>query len=233
MRKLTIDDLYLGLKDLLTTRRVDLEASAIGLVYVPQLTARATQLENVTERRTTRANVTELADADGTHDGFGQGIWLYTEAVLVTPGISDVARNAALRVREAFIPERSVLGDTYAEEAARAKRNRPKVAELEGDLKSLPVPDGKTLLDWVNGFLDAGDSLDKLLSDRSTIEAAPQGAAATTLRANTIGLLRRLRDALKDEVAANASLPRDLEQRVFAYIDELADRREKKVKKAG
>ena len=228
MRKLTVDDLFLGLKDLLSTRRADLDTSAIGAAYAPQFVSRAAQLEELTARQTTRVNVTELADADGEHDGFGQGVWLYTEAVLMAPSVSENTRQAALRIREAFIPERSVLIDTYAEEAARAKRNRPKLAELENDLKSLPVPEGKTLYDWVKGFLDAGDSLDKLLSDRSTAEAAPSGTIVTTLRANTIGLLRRFREALRDEVAANASLPRDLEQRVFAYIDELANRREKK-----
>lgn len=227
MRKLTFDDLFLGLKDLITTRRTDLDASAIGAAYSPQFVARAAQFEELTVRQPTRANVTELAHADDNYDGFGQGIWLYTEAVLVTPGISENVRQSALRIREAFIPGRSVLADTYAEEAARAKRSRPKLAELEKDLKSLPVPDGKTLFDWVNGFLDAGDSLDVLLSDRSTTEAAHDGAQVTALRANTLGLLRRFREALRDDVAANASLPRDLESRVFAYIDELADRRAK------
>lgn len=229
MRTLTIDDLFLGLKDLLNTRRADLESSAIGKAYAPQLASRVAQLDDVAERKTTRTNAAELSKTDDDHDGFGQGIWLYTEAVLVTPNISETARSAAQRVRDAFIPVRSVLSDSYAEEAARAKKNRGRIAELEADLKSLPVPDGKTLFDWVNGFLDAGDSLDKLLSERSTVEAAAStGTSSTVLRATTIGLLRRLREALRDEVAANADLPRDLEQRVFAYIDELANRRDKK-----
>jgi hypothetical protein len=227
MRRLTFDDLFLGLKDLVTTRRADLDASAIGAAYSPQLVARAAQFEELTVRNPARVNVTELAHADDDHDGFGHGIWLYTEAILVAPGVSENVRRSALRIREAFIPGRSVLTDSYAEEAARAKRNQPKVAELENDLKNLPVPDGKTLLDWVNGFLDAGMTLDKLLSDRSTVEAAHDGTLVTTLRVSTIGLLRRFRESLRDEVAANASLPRDLEARVFAYIDELADRRGK------
>lgn len=229
MRTLTVDDLFLGLKDLMTTRRADLEVSAIGKAYSPQLSARIAQLEDVAEKKTTRTNATELGRADDEHDGFGQGIWLYTEALLVTPNVSENTRSAAQRIREAFIPVRGVLSDSYAEEAARAKKNRARVAELEQDLKNLPVADGKTLFDWVTGFLDAGDSLDKLLSERSTAEAsASAGTSATVLRATTIGLLRRLRESLRDEVAANTNLPRDLEQRVFAYIDELASRREKK-----
>ena len=228
MRNLTLLDLSLGLKDLLTTRRADLDSSAIGKEYAPQLTTRLVQIENVAEHKKERANATELSGADSNYDGFGQGIWFYTGAVLVTPSMSDAARGAALRVREAFVPERSVLANTYAEEAGHAKKNRPKVAELENDLKSLPVPDGKTLFDWVNGFLDAGDSLDKLLSDRSTAEASPTGTSPAALRATTIGILGRLREALRDEVATNDALARDLEQRIFAYIDELSDRRARK-----
>ena len=229
MRTLTVDDLFLGLKDLMTTRRADLETSAIGKAYSPQLSTRIAQLEDVAEKKTSRVNAAELGKADDEHDGFGQGIWLYTEAVLVTPNISEQAKNAAQRIRDAFIPVRSVLSDSYAEEAARAKKNRARITELEQDLKSLPVPDGKTLFDWVTGFLSAGDSLDQLLSERSTAEAAASGGtSATVLRATTIGLLRRLREALRDEVAASTELPRDLETRVFAYIDELAARREKK-----
>ena len=232
MRKLTVDDLFLGLKDIVTKRRLDLELSAVGKMYAPQLDSRVVLLEDVTERKTTRANATELGYADDGHDGFGQGIWCYTEAVLITPSVSETSRNAALRVREAFIPVRSILSDSYAEEAARAKKNRAKVAELENELKSLPVPDGKTLYDWVIGFLDAGDLLDKLLSERSTVEAAAaSGTATTLLRATTIGILRRFRESLRDEVAANPALPRDLEARVFAYIDELAARRAKNEKK--
>lgn len=232
MRKLTVDDLYLALKDLTTSRNADLHASAVGKMYAPLFVSRVPLFEDVAERKTTRSNAAELGDADDHHDGFGQGIWLYTEAILLTPSVSETTRNAALRIREAFIPVRSILSDSYAEEAARAKKNRAKVAELEKDLKSLPVPDGQTLYDWVIAFLDAGDLLDKLLSERSTVEAAASvGTSTTLLRATTIGLLRRFRESLRDEVAANAALPRDLEARVFAYVDELADRRAKNEKK--
>ncbi len=228
MRTLTTSDLFLGLKDLLTTRRTDLDASAIGRAYAPQLMSRVAQLETLVDKAASRVNADELNKIDDDHDAFGQGVWFYTEAVLVTPGMSAESRAAAQRIRDAFIPVRSVLADTYAEEAARAKKNRPKVAELEADLKNMPTPDGKTLLDWVNGFLDAGDSLDKLLSERATSEAASGTTSATVLRASTIGLLRRFRESLRDEVGADAALARDMEHKVFAYIDELATRRETK-----
>lgn len=228
MRSLTLDDLLLALQDLLTKRKADLDLSAIGKAYVPQLAARLATFEGLPERQGTRVNAGALAETDDRHDAFGAGLWCYTEAVLITPGISHTARSAALRIREAFIPNRGTLGDSYAEEAARAKKNRPKLTELEADLKLLPVPDGQTLHDWASRFIEAGESLDKLLSDRSSAEANAASKPATELRVTTIALLRRLREALRDEVASNEALPRDLESRLFAYVDELAARRRKK-----
>lgn len=230
MRNLTAADLFLGLKDMLSTRKADLELAAVGQVYAPQLAARFAQLEALPERQNTRVNAGALAEADGLHDAFGDGIWYYTEAMLVTPDVSPEARAAAQRIRDAFVPNRGRLADTYAAEAAQAKKNQPKLDELKADLQSLPVPDGKTLLDWAKRFVEAGETLDKLLSDRSTTEANAASKPATELRPSTIGLLRRFRDALRDEVASNPALPRDLEARVFAYIDELSARRAKKKK---
>jgi hypothetical protein len=159
-------------------------------------------------------------------------IWCYTEAVLHVPDISDEIRAAAERVRDVFLPQRDALGDSYAGEAATAKKNRQKLAEFEADLKSLPTPDSRTLYDWVVSFIDSGDKLDELLSERSTTEAGHDGKAASELRSKTIGLLRRLREALRDEVEANDALPRDLENRVFSYVDELAAARRRRKKPA-
>ena len=213
---------------MLTERKADLELSTIGKVYASQLLARLALLEALPERQATRAHASALAETDERHDGFGEGIWLYTEALLIAPGVSAEARAAAQNVREAFVPNRGRLVDSYAEEAAQAKKNRPKLDELKVDLDSLPVPDGRTLLHWAAGFVDAGETLDKLLSDRSSTEATAANKPATELRSTTIGLLRRLREALRDEVTSNPALPRDLESRVFAYVDELSSRRAKK-----
>jgi len=229
MKFLTADDVFLALVDILTVRKADLELSGVGKVYSPQLAKRRAAYEALPEYQSgERVHATALANTDVTHDAFGSGIWLYTEAVLITPGISTAARDAAQRVRAAFIPERDRLGDSYATEAATAQRNRPKLDELKDDLKLLPVPDGKTLLDWAQSFVDSGDELNKLLSDRSSTEASHDGKAASELRVKTIGLFGRFRQALRDEIAENLALPRDLEARVFAYLDELAARRHRK-----
>jgi len=225
MLKATASDLALGLQNLLTTRKADLELSAIGKVYSPKFASTLALLLALPQKESSRVNAETLAEVDADHDALGNGIYAYTEAVLITPGVSQAAKDAAKRVRQTFIPHRSDLGDSYAEEAARAKRNRPKLAELENDLKTLPVPDNKTLLDWVKSFLDQGDSLDNLLSNRASTEADYTGKPATELRVKTIGLLRRFRQALRDEIDDHQTLPRDLEERVFAYLDELEARR--------
>jgi hypothetical protein len=45
------------------------------------------------------------------------------------------------------------------------------------------------------------------------------------LRSETIGLFHQFRATLRSEIADNDALPRDLEQQVFGYLDELEERR--------
>jgi len=235
MRNLTIGDLGLGLRDLHEKRKSALDASMAGKIYGPQLAAARAAIDALPESLDgSRPRAAQLAEADTHYDGFGAALWHYTEAVLSAPDTTDATRASAQRIRDAFIPDRSTLASSYAEEAATAKRNRPKLAELEKDLKALPVPDGKTLHDWVKSFLDAGDTLDKLLSERSSLEAAASKSPAGKLRGSTVGLLCRFRDALRDEMNGGNPLPADLESQVFSYFDELSARRKTgKAKPAG
>jgi hypothetical protein len=227
VRNLTLFHIDLALRDLFETRKADLDLSVAGkVIYGPQLAEKRALVEALPSAlKGGRPNAEQLADADARHDALGGGIWLYTEAVLTVPDVSEEARASAKRVRAAFLPERSQLADPYMEEAARAKRNRPRLSELEKDLEALPIPDGKTLYNWVSGFLDAGDTLDELLRERASVEAGAGSSGASELRTSTIGLLGRLRSALRDEVKGNPALPRDLETRVFCFIDELSTRR--------
>ena len=67
---------------------------------------------------------------------------------------------------------------------------------------------------------DAGQSLNDLLSNRADMDESGR-KDASKLRSQTIGLLNRFRGALADEVEENTALPRNLDQQVFAYFDEL------------
>ncbi|HVK65888.1 MAG TPA: hypothetical protein VM694_15510 [Polyangium sp.] len=51
-------------------------------------------------------------------------------------------------------------------------------------------------------------------------------APAIKVRSATLGLLSRFRAALIDEIEEDPALPRDLEARVFSYLDELQTMRE-------
>ncbi|MDI1432896.1 hypothetical protein [Polyangium sorediatum] len=226
MRNLHLGDLDIALKNLATERKADLDLSAAGKLYGPMLARRHESIQNLPEVLRKRPLVAELEATDDRHDGYGGAIFAYVEAILLLPIASDATRAAALRIREAFVPNRTGLTDSYAEEAATAMKNRPKLAELEADLKMFPAPDGKTLHDWVSGFLDAGDDLSTLLNERSLAGvSAPENG--TKLRSETIKLLYQFRATLRTEMEENTALPRDLERRVFSYFDELNTRRKR------
>jgi len=175
----------------------------------------------------------ELAEADELHDGIGGAVWSITEAALRHPRLSKELKAAAGRIRDAFVPKLAELIATYQDEAARAKARRKQVAARDDDLRLFPVPGdpGHTLLDWVNDFLDQGEALDELMSQRATVTGEAGGepgdrSAAMTLRARAIGIIGRCRGALADEASTNDSLPKNLDKLVFGYFDELAKARD-------
>jgi hypothetical protein len=226
MSKLTLGDLDLGLANLFGLRKTALDASVSGKLYGPMLAKRHAAILALPETLRGKAPLAEeLGAADADYDGYGGAIFTYLDGVEQAPGLSNDTRAAAKRIRAAFVPARSALTDSYAEEAAAAKKNRAKVTDLENDLKQFPTPEGKTLFDWVNAFLDAGDKLAELLHQRANASSTtPQGSVGK-LRGETLGLLHQFRATLRAEISENESLPRDLEQQVFAYLDELEGRR--------
>lgn len=224
MRNLTLGDMDLGLENLHGKRKTDLLLSATGKLYAPMLSKRHAAILALPEALRRRPLAAELDQTDNDHDGAGTAIFSYIEAVLAMPGLEDATRAAATKIRETFIPQKRNLMDSYAEQAAAAKKNRLKLPELEADLKKFPVPGGKTLYDWVVTFLDAGDQLDALLDERSLVGVGGKEHAGK-LRGETLGLLYQFRSTLKTEIAHDETLPRDLEGRVFSYLDELSNRR--------
>lgn len=229
MRNLGLGDLLLGLRNLATERKADLLLSATGKVYAGKFAKQQTLIEAVPEAmRGGRPLAQELASKDRHHDGFGEAIHYYTEAIVRLPSAPQELKDAAIRVREAFVPKLGVLRATYADEAATAVRKRPLLDSLEADLQALAVPHpaGATLLDWATAFVDAGDDIDKLLNDRSLVGNDTLPAPVQKVRSTTLGLLSRFRAALIDEIEEDTSLPRDLESRIFSYFDQLQATRE-------
>jgi hypothetical protein len=228
MQNLTLGDLVRALKDLFTTRLAAFQTTTTFALYGPMLSARRSAIEALPEALTSnRPKAALLAESDIRHDGFGAALWYLFEAILRHPKCSPELKAAVLRARQKFIPKLGVLKDSYADEANAAHKHRPALAELEADLKLIKTPDGATAYEWVSQFLDEGDTIGQLLSDRAFIEAGSDGAAAAaSLRASTIGLLGRARDALRDEVTYNPALPRNIEAVVFGYFDVLQRFRE-------
>jgi hypothetical protein len=224
MRNLTIADLKLALRNLLGERKADLLLSGAGKLYEKQLAARLKDIEALPEALTGgRPLAADLAETDETHDSLGEALFYYGEAILRLPTAPADVKAAAQRIRDTFVPRLGVLRDSYADEAAAAAKNRRALAELKSELEAMPVPvpTGGTLLDWATAFVDCGDKLDKLLDARSLTGTGLLPAQVIQLRTTTIGVLGRFRGALADELAVEAELPRDLDMRVFSYIDQL------------
>ncbi|MRG90709.1 hypothetical protein [Polyangium spumosum] len=233
MSRLTISDLDLGLANLFDQRKPDLDLSAAGKLFGPMIAKKYAAIQSLPEAmRGRKPLVEELGEADAEYDDLGTAITSYLDAVDVAPGLSDDTRAAAKRIRLAFIPSKTMLTDSYAEEAAAAKKNRAKLVERADDLTLFPTPESQTLYQWVERFLDAGDRLAALLDLRSLVPVSAAGSAGK-LRGETIGLLHQFRTTLRTELADNPDLPRDLEARVFSYLDELHDRRRPSPKPKG
>lgn len=225
LRLLTLSDLKLGLDDLYDKRHKSLASCATGKSYDPMLAKRRVSIDALPAALLGgKPLAVELGEKDDLHDGLGYGIWHFSEAYIRNPKTPTEQLDAIKRIRAAFIPTLIELSASYATEAEAAIKRKPLLKTLKADLKMFPVADGLTLLDWVSDFLDAGQSLHELLSSRADVDDTGRKDAAT-LRSTTIGLLNRCRSAIADELADDAKLPRNLDQQVFAYFDELESMR--------
>lgn len=219
---ITLADLRLFLTDLFEKREADLLSSEAGAYYGPQLRRRQDEIAALPRALTERSPFAEeLARADGRHDGHGGAIFHATEAVLRLPTASAAVVAAARNVREAFIPSLGQLGGSYRAEADRALERGPLLASMADDLRSLTIAGGPTLLEVATSFLAEGRQIHELLSQRGDVPKAARARAAA-LRSETIGVVNRLRDDLGRELKRRAELPRDLDQKVFGYLDTLA-----------
>lgn len=155
---------------------------------------------------------------DTLHDGLGGAIWFMTEAYLRSPVVSPQVADTARRIRATFIPALNELNATYATEAHAALQRKELLEQHRDALESLPVAENKTMFDWTKAFVEAGERLHQLLSDRADAAEGSRKEAGA-LRAGTIGMLNRLRGTLADEVEHDPALPRDLDDQVFGYFD--------------
>lgn len=235
MRSLTLRNLLLALDHLLGEKAPLLSSTPMGLSYKPLLERRRNDIKALPESiRGTSPYAEEIAGVDDVHDDAGASIWHVAEAVKRSPLSTAEEKAAAERVQAALVPERKVLRAPHADEAAAAKLNRSKLSGLEADLKSIPYPGGKTCYDIALAYIEAGEKIDTLLSARADAVAnAALSDEARKLRQATIKLLGNFRTALRDELEGDPALPQNLDTLLFAYMDELAARREHKAEGKG
>lgn len=232
-RFLNLADIKLGVDDLLDKRRPALVLSSIGKSYLPMLEGKQKFVNALPLAFTGGRPLAEaLGATDNEHDGFGGAIWYLTEAYLRLPVQNASTIESVKRIRAALIPNLSGLGDSYADEAEAAIRRKGELAQIETDLKAIPVNMGGTsLYDWAIGFLGAGEKLSVLLSERA--DAAIGGRAGSQkLRSETIALLNRVRSAIADECVMSPALPQDLDAQIWGYLDELEKQRAEAVARA-
>lgn len=223
-QRLVLHDLKIGLADLLDTRHKALVSTKAGQSYEAMLAQKRAAIDALSPALVGgRPLAADLADTDAVHDGAGTALWHLTEAYLTLPGAPPEIVAAARRIRAAFIPKLDELGESYATEAAKATARREEEKKLKADLKLFPVAGNKTLDQWVDQYLTAGERLDDLLGQRA--DATGTRTNAGKLRTATIGLLNRLRGAIADELDHDPKLPKDLDAQVFAYLDQLAKMR--------
>jgi len=215
MRHISLGNLLLGLEDLLTKRAAPLLSFEAGKASIKTLTTRRDAIAALPPDLTGRPLAQELSRIDAEHDGLGGAIWFLAEAYLRLPGATPAMIDAIHKIRAAFIPSLDVLKARYDAEAQAAKEHASALSTLKAELSAFPVVGG-TLLDWATGFIAAGKQLDTLLSQRAD---AKDRKAASTLRNEILAKLNRLRDDLADALKDDPSLPRDLEDQVFGYLD--------------
>lgn len=221
MRHIPLSALKIALADLFDKRIDALLASNAGKTYEPVLRDKKDRIEALPEALTGGRPLAEaMTEIDDHHDGYGAALWYMTEAYLRCPEVSAHTRKIIERIRSIFIPELEVIRAPYADEAEAAARNKNDLVEYESDLKAIPLADGKSLYDWCVGFVNKGEELGVLLSQRADLTAIGR-VEASKLRAATVGTLGRLRAALADEMSVNPNLPTDLDAKIFGLFDEL------------
>lgn len=221
MSELTIDDLIAILDDMLTKRLAALQATAFGQSYEPMIRRRLGELRALPEALRSRPLSELLATTDQRFDALGAAIDEIGRGLerlwdLLSP--ETLASVKAIRAR--FVPARAVLKAMYADEAAHARKVKPSLTEHEAALRAIPLPEGHTMYDVASRFVDSGEQIGTLLSRRVEQETDAQRNEAGKLRSRTLKLLTRLRDAVDEALDHDPALPRDLDARLFGFLDQ-------------
>jgi len=225
MQYLSLAALKVAFADLFANRHGVLVSSHAGKMYEPLLLERKGLVDALPEALTGGKPLADvLSEEDTVHDGIGSAMYFITEAYLRSPKTSVEVREAAAKIRDAFIPELEQLRAPYVDEVHAAMQHKKDIVELEAELKLIPIADGLTLHDWALVFVASGERIGALLGQRADIDTSTRRDAGK-LRSATIAILTRFRASLADELSINKNLPSDLDAKIFGLFDELAEMR--------
>ena len=207
----------MGLEDLLTKRSAALESFKYGAFIKPELSELGAKLAALPAAAKKKPFAGELGVLDKDHDGYGAASWYLVQAYLRAPDTTSAQRESLEKIRDYLGPLDDIMA-SYEAEAGAARERKLKLADFEAALSAFPVAGQKTLLDWANGYIDAGISIGQTLSERAD---AKDREAASLIRNELVGSLNEARRQLRRELKKNPSLPADLEAQVFAWLDDL------------
>jgi hypothetical protein len=201
-----------------------------GNLYVGQIEDACSALKSARPKAATKANA-EAKDAFRVHTNFGSAIWHGLQCVADCPVFDDAVREGATSIRDAFGPRAPSLRNRLAERIELTVSVRDDLREKEPALLRLPAaPGGGTFADWIGRWCDDGRRLTAdVIGDRVARRARARvdpGPTAPALLSRLNALLLRARAALRDEIAYDVELPRDLEEKVFGLYDSLLEARQ-------
>ncbi len=173
--------------------------------------------------------VQELSAADACHDGFASALAHFVEAYERIPDLPQ-EEGSLLSNIEPILPKSAEVMGSYATQASRAQEREQAITDEQRQaLAYFLLPEGRSLLDLFDGYVEAGGEIDSLLrkrADAATVVAKDRSRAAA-LRGSAIGILGQLRAALAGELRADPKRAASVDQQMFAYVDRLQESRAK------
>ena len=232
MKKLTLNDLWLVLNNLVEHRLTYIQRLSMGALFEAELRSLHEQIGAIPGvRDESRPLATELASADDAHDAFGRALDLILRAYEALEAYLPAEVNQAVSEAREGLGEVNVA-EGYIDEATAARQRRPKLAGLEGALSALPVAGLGSCKELAERFTAQGEAIDALLNQRADIEAGrPTDQAALRLEALT--LLANVRQAVKLQramerrVRPEVALPDNIMKLIFGYSAALLQLRDR------
>lgn len=218
---LPLSSVRLVLVHITSTKLPDLQLVPIGQAHVPLCMSMLANIDALPDAVKTQPYRDELDETDDLHDDFHEAGQGYIDSALLCPAISKDDKAFLSDVRAVFLAEASERSASFVNEADKARERRAKLPAHEAKLKAWTIAPGQSLYDWIDGYVSAGEKLHTLLEKRADVLSQSR-KDARTLRSKALGMLRDLRRSIRRAVELDPALPRDLEARLFGYMDTLA-----------